>query len=74
MKDTDWKWDRVHDAVYEYAGVSLSDSDCKKVYDLLPIETQLCAEKYGWNDSVFGDGVCEFIEANKEQVLYIAAS
>ena len=73
MSNNDRKWDRLHDAILETIGVSLNDADCEKVFNLLPLSTQNEAETWGYNDTVFGDGVCEFASDNKDKILYIVA-
>lgn len=65
------KWGRLHDAVVEALDVSLSLSDCEKVYELLPDHIKGTAISWGFSDTVFGDEVFSFAKDHKEDIMYI---
>jgi len=73
MSNKDRKWDRLHDAILEYTGFSLNDEQCDTVFKMLPLSSQNEAETWGYNDTVFGDKVCEFAIENKDKIAYIVA-
>jgi len=59
-------WGRLHDAILEVSKINLSIINCVCLFHRLPERIQTIAFQYGFNDTVFGDEVCEFIKDNKQ--------
>lgn len=59
-------WGRFHDAILECTGINLSINDCVCVFHRLPKHIQNIAFYHGFNDTVFGDDVFEYVRDHKE--------
>lgn len=59
-------WGRFHDAVLEVSKVDLSIVQCFGLFHRLPLRIRNIAFDYGFNDTVFGDEVYEYVRDNRD--------
>lgn len=52
----------IHDVVYDVTGVSETDEQLIARFEALPSELKSIAEKWGANDTVFGDELQRYLE------------
>lgn len=54
----------LHDAVFDACGKSLDYEELAKLWYKLPHSIQDLAEEWGFNDTEFGNKVCEWVRVN----------
>lgn len=58
-------YNMIHDCYYDVFGLTPSDIEIVKIYNSLPIEIKLLAERWGWGDTEVRSEIFKFISVDK---------
>jgi hypothetical protein len=55
-------WNHLHDCWFRVKGTKPTQNELESLFDELPSDLQSLADEWGMNDTVFRDGVIEWIQ------------
>lgn len=57
--------DVVHDCYYDVTGTPPTDQEIESIIKQIPEDILSIGREWGWSDTVFRDGICEWVDEEK---------